>query len=50
MVDASVGGKTGIDLGSLKNQIGILRQKVINDSNWLKTLQKTKLEVVLQKC
>ena len=26
MVDASVGGKTGIDLGVLKNQIGIIRE------------------------
>ncbi|MGC1514724.1 MAG: 3-dehydroquinate synthase family protein, partial [Maribacter sp.] len=26
MVDASVGGKTGIDLGSLKNQIGVINQ------------------------
>ncbi|MFD1095830.1 3-dehydroquinate synthase [Salegentibacter chungangensis] len=26
MVDASVGGKTGVDLGSLKNQIGVINQ------------------------
>jgi len=26
MVDASVGGKTGVDLGSLKNQIGLINQ------------------------
>ena len=26
MVDASVGGKTGIDLGSLKNQIGVIEE------------------------
>ena len=26
MVDASVGGKTGVDLGSLKNQVGVIRQ------------------------
>ena len=40
MVDASVGGKTGIDLGSLKNQIGIFKEpkEVIIESNWLKTL------------
>lgn len=25
MVDASVGGKTGVDLGTLKNQIGVIR-------------------------
>ena len=40
MVDASVGGKTGIDLGSLKNQIGTIQepQEVIIDSEWLNTL------------
>ena len=26
MVDASVGGKTGVDLGSLKNQVGVIRE------------------------
>lgn len=29
MVDASVGGKTGVDLGSLKNQIGVIHQPVM---------------------
>ena len=45
MVDASVGGKTGIDLGSLKNQIGIIREpkQVIIDSQWLETLPKKEL-------
>ena len=40
MVDASVGGKTGIDLGFLKNQIGTIQQpqEVIIDSDWLNTL------------
>lgn len=40
MVDASVGGKTGIDLGPLKNQIGVIREpeKVIVDAAWLETL------------
>ena len=40
MVDASLGGKTGIDLGSLKNQIGTIQepQEVIIDSEWLSTL------------
>ncbi|MGI9541511.1 MAG: 3-dehydroquinate synthase [Flavobacteriaceae bacterium] len=40
MVDASVGGKTGIDLGALKNQIGIIQepQQVAIDSQWLSTL------------
>ena len=42
MVDASVGGKTGIDLGGLKNQIGVIvnPQLVIVDSEFLKTLPK----------
>ncbi len=26
MVDASVGGKTGVDMGMLKNQIGVINQ------------------------
>ena len=45
MVDASVGGKTGIDLGSLKNQIGIIREpkQVIIDTQWLKTLPENEL-------
>ena len=45
MVDASVGGKTGIDLGSLKNQIGIIREPklVIIDYQWLETLPKKEL-------
>lgn len=40
MVDASVGGKTGIDLGALKNQIGIIREPemVVVDPRWLTTL------------
>ena len=29
MVDASVGGKTGVDLGSLKNQIGVINQPIM---------------------
>ena len=42
MVDASVGGKTGVDLGGLKNQIGVIvnPQLVIIDSEFLKTLPK----------
>lgn len=41
MVDASVGGKTGIDLGVLKNQIGVMAmpEMVIIDKSYLKTLQ-----------
>ena len=40
MVDASVGGKTGIDLGVLKNQIGLFSnpELVLIDSNFLTTL------------
>ncbi|SFR46457.1 3-dehydroquinate synthase [Robiginitalea myxolifaciens] len=45
MVDASVGGKTGVDLGSLKNQVGIIRQPemVLVHSQFLKTLEKREL-------
>jgi len=40
MVDASVGGKTGIDLGVLKNQVGLMAnpKMVIIDESYLKTL------------
>jgi 3-dehydroquinate synthase len=40
MVDASVGGKTGVDLGSLKNQIGVINEpkSVIVISKFLETL------------
>jgi len=40
MVDASVGGKNGVDLGMLKNQIGIIRnpEMVIINTEFLKTL------------
>lgn len=40
MVDASVGGKTGVDLGTLKNQIGVINNPlgVIIDSRFLSTL------------
>lgn len=40
MVDASIGGKNGVDLGNLKNQIGIIREPkaVIVDTNFLTTL------------
>lgn len=40
MVDASVGGKTGIDLGNLKNQIGVITQPemVLIDSKYLDSL------------
>lgn len=40
MVDASVGGKTGVDLGVLKNQIGFFSdpEMVLVDTQYLKTL------------
>ncbi len=40
MVDASVGGKTGVDLGVLKNQIGVFAnpQMVLIDPEYLYTL------------
>ncbi len=40
MVDASIGGKTGIDLGAIKNQIGLIAtpQLVLIDTNYLDTL------------
>jgi len=40
MVDASVGGKTGVDLGVLKNQVGVINNPaaVLIDSNFLETL------------
>jgi 3-dehydroquinate synthase len=45
MVDASVGGKTGVDLGVLKNQIGLFSEPemVLIDSNYLKTLSPREL-------
>ena len=40
MVDASVGGKTGVDLGHLKNQIGVISNPdlVLIDTEFLSTL------------
>lgn len=40
MVDASVGGKNGVDLGHVKNQIGVIQlpEMVILDTSFLKTL------------
>jgi 3-dehydroquinate synthase len=42
MVDASVGGKTGVDLGVLKNQIGVVNEgsMVLVDTSFLGTLPK----------
>jgi 3-dehydroquinate synthase len=46
MVDASVGGKTGVDLGSLKNQIGVINQPVmvLVASYFLQTLNDRQLQ------
>ncbi|MFD1316308.1 3-dehydroquinate synthase [Namhaeicola litoreus] len=46
MVDASVGGKTGIDLGTLKNQIGLFSNPamVIIDYDYLLTVPKRELK------
>ena len=40
MVDASVGGKTGVDLGTIKNQIGVINfsDMVLVDPSFLETL------------
>ncbi|AUC76640.1 3-dehydroquinate synthase [Olleya sp. Bg11-27] len=40
MVDASIGGKNGVDLGSIKNQIGIIKtpNMVLIDTDYLNTL------------
>ncbi|RCL72099.1 MAG: 3-dehydroquinate synthase [Flavobacteriales bacterium] len=40
MVDASVGGKTGIDLGALKNQVGVIEEPkmVLVETDYLETL------------
>ena len=45
MVDASVGGKNGVDLGVLKNQIGIINnpEMVLIDIDFLKTLPKNQI-------
>ncbi|WP_289659850.1 3-dehydroquinate synthase [Flavobacterium panacagri] len=45
MVDASVGGKTGVDLGNLKNQIGVINvpQMVLIDTEYLETLPQTEM-------
>lgn len=45
MVDASIGGKTGVDLGLLKNQIGVINQPqmVLVISPFLQTLDERQL-------
>jgi len=46
MVDASVGGKTGVDLGALKNQVGGINQPVmvLVASDFLSTLNERELQ------
>jgi 3-dehydroquinate synthase len=45
MVDASVGGKTGVDLGNLKNQIGVINtsKMVLIDTSYLNTLPQSEM-------
>jgi 3-dehydroquinate synthase len=45
MVDASVGGKTGVDLDNVKNQLGIFNspQAIYIDPDFLKTLSKRQM-------
>lgn len=45
MVDASVGGKTGVDLGHLKNQVGVINvpKMVLIDTQYLETLSKEEM-------
>lgn len=40
MVDASIGGKNGVDLGPLKNQVGVIRnpEMILIDTKFLTTL------------
>ncbi|MEP4946098.1 MAG: 3-dehydroquinate synthase [Flavobacteriaceae bacterium] len=46
MVDASIGGKTGVDLGVLKNQIGVINQPqmVLVFPKFLKTLDQRQIK------
>src|SRR6218665_4176398 len=45
MVDASVGGKNGVDLGNLKNQIGVINvpKLVLIDTEYLSTLPQNEM-------
>lgn len=45
MVDASVGGKNGVDLGNLKNQIGVINvpKMVVIDTEYLETLPQSEM-------
>ncbi|MGJ8593045.1 MAG: 3-dehydroquinate synthase [Aquaticitalea sp.] len=46
MVDASVGGKNGVDLGGLKNQVGVINSgaMVVIDTTFLNTLPQNQLK------
>ncbi|OUR90677.1 3-dehydroquinate synthase [Flavobacteriales bacterium 34_180_T64] len=46
MVDASVGGKTGVDLGHLKNQVGVIHSgdMVLVNTGFLNTLPQNQLK------
>ena len=46
MVDASIGGKNGVDLGSLKNQIGVINapKMVLIDTTFLQTLSQREMK------
>ncbi|MBR9913744.1 MAG: 3-dehydroquinate synthase [Algicola sp.] len=46
MVDASVGGKTGVDLGALKNQVGVISSgdMVIFDTSYLASLPQNQMK------
>ena len=45
MVDAAIGGKNGIDLGNLKNQVGVITipKMVIIDTDFLETLPQNEM-------
>ena len=45
MVDASVGGKTGVDLNTIKNQIGVINtaEMILVDTRFLSTLSQNEL-------
>jgi len=45
MVDASIGGKNGVDLGNLKNQIGVINNPkiVLVDTQYLETLPQNEM-------
>ena len=45
MVDASIGGKNGVDLGNLKNQIGVINvpKMLVIDTSFLETLSQKEM-------